>query len=60
VQVLAAFSFVRLAVSAVYAPAKVMPSNVRAFVDRLVAHFHTPPWNIKPPLEPRPSTRAKR
>jgi DNA-binding transcriptional LysR family regulator len=44
VQVLAPFSFVRLSVSAMYAPAKLLPSNVRAFVDLLVAHFHTPPW----------------
>jgi DNA-binding transcriptional LysR family regulator len=44
VQVLAPFSFVRLAVMAVYAPARVVPSNVRAFVDLLVAHFRSPPW----------------
>jgi DNA-binding transcriptional LysR family regulator len=60
VPLLSSFSFVRLAVSAVYAPAKVVPSNVRAFVDLLVAHFHTPPWNTKPPPEPRVSTRPKR
>lgn len=60
VQVLASFSFVRLTVSAVYAPARVVPSNVRAFVDLLVAHFHTPPWNTQPPAEPRATARAKR
>jgi DNA-binding transcriptional LysR family regulator len=38
------FSFVRLRVSAVYTPAKLVPSAVRAFVDLLVAHFTTPPW----------------
>jgi DNA-binding transcriptional LysR family regulator len=43
--VLSAFSFVRLRVSAVYTPAKLVPSAVRAFVDLLVAHFQTPPWN---------------
>ena len=43
--VLTAFSFVRLSVSAVYAPAKVVPAAVRAFVDLLVAHFSTPPWH---------------
>lgn len=43
-QVLAEFSFVRLVVMAVYAPARVVPSNVRAFVDLLVQHFRTPPW----------------
>jgi DNA-binding transcriptional LysR family regulator len=44
VQVLADFSFIRLAIMAVYAPARVVPSNVRAFVDLLVAHFRSPPW----------------
>jgi len=56
VEVLAAYSFVRLTVSAVYAPARVVPSNVRAFVDRLVAHFRAPPW----PSGPRPAERASR
>jgi DNA-binding transcriptional LysR family regulator len=44
VQVLSEFSFVRLTVTAVYAPGRVVPSNVRAFVDLLVSHFRTPPW----------------
>lgn len=44
VQVLEEFSFVRLAVMAVYAPTRVVPSNVRAFVDLLVAFFRSPPW----------------
>jgi DNA-binding transcriptional LysR family regulator len=47
VEVLSAFSFVRLTVSAVYAPARVVPSNVRAFVDHLVAFFRVPPWPVK-------------
>ena len=51
VEVLTAFSFVRLTVSAVYAPARVVPSNVRAFVDHLVAFFRVPPW----PIEGRPA-----
>ena len=51
VEVLAPFSFVRLTVSAVYAPARVVPSNVRAFVDHLVAHFRSPPW----PARERPT-----
>ncbi|HTV23347.1 MAG TPA: LysR family transcriptional regulator [Polyangiaceae bacterium] len=42
--ILAPFTFVRLSVSAVYAPAKVVPGSVRAFVDLLVAHFAKPPW----------------
>jgi DNA-binding transcriptional LysR family regulator len=46
--VLAAFTFVRLRVSAVYTPAKLVPSAVRAFVDLLVAHFQAPPWNAAP------------
>ena len=36
VEVLAAYTFIRLTVSAVYAPARVVPSNVRAFVDSFV------------------------
>ena len=47
VEVLAGYSFVRLAVSAVYAPARVVPSNVRAFVDHLAAHFRVPRWPAK-------------
>lgn len=46
--VLSAFTFVRLRVSAVYAPAKLVPSAVRAFVDLLVTHFQAPPWNAAP------------
>jgi DNA-binding transcriptional LysR family regulator len=49
VQVLEPFTFVRLSVSAVYAPAKLVPSNVRAFVDLLVDHFETPPWQSAGP-----------
>jgi DNA-binding transcriptional LysR family regulator len=60
VQVLSAFSFVRLSVSAVYAPARVVPSNVRAFVDLLVSHFQTPPWSTKAPLTKAPVARPIR
>jgi DNA-binding transcriptional LysR family regulator len=45
VQVLERFSFVQLRVSAVYAPAKVVPNTVRAFLDLLVEHFRVPPWH---------------
>jgi DNA-binding transcriptional LysR family regulator len=53
VQVLEAFSFVRLNISAVYAPTKTLPSNVRAFVDLLVDHFRAPPWQDVRPSAPR-------
>lgn len=46
VEVLAAYSFVRLTVSAIYAPARVVPANVRAFVDHLVAYFRAPQWPV--------------
>lgn len=42
--ILTPFTFIRLTVSAVYAPAKIVPTAVRAFVDLLVAHFAKPPW----------------
>jgi DNA-binding transcriptional LysR family regulator len=42
--VLSPFTFVRLSVLAVYAPGKVVPPAVRAFVDRLVTHFAKRPW----------------
>jgi DNA-binding transcriptional LysR family regulator len=45
VQVLREFSFIRIAIHAVYAPAGVVPSSVRAFVDLLAAHFRVPPWS---------------
>ena len=61
VEVLAAYSFVRLSVTAVYAPTRVVPSSVRAFVDLLAAHFRSPPWLAAPrPVERgsrRPSAR---
>lgn len=61
VQVLSAFSFIRLGVSAVYAPARVVPSNVRTFVDHLVRHFQAPPWGTPTPLESKaPPARARR
>ena len=62
VEVLSAFSFVRLTVSAVYAPARVVPSNVRAFVDHLVTFFRTPPWPVKHTTKPStpPAERASR
>jgi DNA-binding transcriptional LysR family regulator len=62
VQVLEPFSFVRLSVSAVYAPTKVVPSNVRAFVDLLVDHFRAPPWqNARPSVTgPTPSAMESR
>ncbi len=61
VQVLSGFSFVRLGVSAVYAPARVVPSNVRAFVDHLVKHFQAPPWSAKTLSEAKtPAPRARR
>jgi len=47
VQVLAPYSFVRLSISAIYAPARVVPGNVRAFVDHLVAFFKVPPWKVE-------------
>lgn len=54
------FSFVRLAVQAVYAPTRVLPANVRAFVDLLAAHFKTPPWlaPAKPQAPDSPPRRA--
>jgi DNA-binding transcriptional LysR family regulator len=48
IAILAPFSFVRLRVSAVYTPAKIIPSAVRAFVDLLVTHFQNPPWSPAP------------
>lgn len=53
ITILSAYTFVRLSVSAVYAPTKVVPSAVRAFVDLLVSHFAKPPWNAA-------SSRARR
>ncbi|HEU4580462.1 MAG TPA: LysR family transcriptional regulator [Polyangiaceae bacterium] len=44
VQVLAPYSFVRIAIQALYAPARVLPGNVRAFVDLLSQRFRKPPW----------------
>jgi DNA-binding transcriptional LysR family regulator len=43
-QVLAPYSFVRIAIQALYAPARVLPGNVRAFVDLLSQRFRKPPW----------------
>ena len=48
VEVLREYSFVQIGVSAVYAPARVVPRSVRAFVDLLVAHFRVPPWRSGP------------
>ena len=48
VEVLRDYSFVQIGVSAVYAPARVVPRSVRAFVDLLVAHFRVPPWRSGP------------
>ncbi|MEY2930130.1 MAG: hypothetical protein RL033_879 [Pseudomonadota bacterium] len=44
VQVLEPYTFIRIAIQALYAPARTLPANVRAFVDLLSAHFRTPPW----------------
>lgn len=44
VQVLAPYSFVRIAIQALYAPTRVLPGNVRAFVDLLSQRFRKPPW----------------
>jgi hypothetical protein len=41
--VLAPYSFI-IAIHALYAPARVLPGNVRAFVDLLSQHFRRPPW----------------
>ncbi len=57
VELLAEHSFVRLTVSAVYAPARVLPTNVRAFVDGLVAHFRVPRWRLPKRSSSRASSR---
>ena len=44
VQVLAPYSFIRVAIQALYAPTRTLPGNVRAFVDLLGQHFRVPPW----------------
>jgi DNA-binding transcriptional LysR family regulator len=59
VPVLERFSFVRLRVSAVYAPAKVLPSTVRAFVDLLVDYFRVPPWQRASPVQGDVTTLAR-
>jgi DNA-binding transcriptional LysR family regulator len=59
VRVLSEFSYVRLTVSAVYAPARVVPSNVRSFVDLLAAWFRTPPWQSEAG-KPEPSSPRRR
>lgn len=43
-QVLGPFSFVRLSVHAVYPAGRVVPANVRALLELLVAHFRAPVW----------------
>jgi DNA-binding transcriptional LysR family regulator len=50
--ILEEFTFVRIAINAVYAPARTLPASVRAFVDLLVTHFRTPPWTQRS-VEPR-------
>lgn len=55
VQVLAPFTFVHLAIHAVYPSAGVVPANVRAFVDVLVEHLRVPLWSATAP--PRGRTR---
>lgn len=42
--VLEEFSYVRLAIHALYTPARVLPPGVRAFVELLASHFKNPPW----------------
>jgi DNA-binding transcriptional LysR family regulator len=59
VRVLSDFTYVRLAVSAVYAPTRVVPSNVRSFVDLLAAWFRTPPWQVAA-TRPEPSPARRR
>lgn len=46
-QVLAEFSFVRIAIHALYSSARVLPANVRAFVEVLAAHFKDVPWGAR-------------
>jgi DNA-binding transcriptional LysR family regulator len=43
-ELLAPFSFIRLGIHALHTPARVVPANVRAFVDALAVAFRTPPW----------------
>jgi DNA-binding transcriptional LysR family regulator len=57
VEVLGEHSFVRLTIHAVYAPARVVPVNVRAFLDLLSVHFRKPPWLLPP--EPKPSVARR-
>jgi len=46
VQVLAPYSFIRIAIQALYAPTRTLPGNVRAFVDLLSQRFRVPPWSV--------------
>jgi DNA-binding transcriptional LysR family regulator len=46
--VLDTFAGVELGIYAVYPQSSRPPAKVRAFVDRLVAHFRTPRWPLKP------------
>jgi DNA-binding transcriptional LysR family regulator len=65
VTVLDEYSYIRLTLHAVYSPARVLPINVRSFVDLLAAHFKNPPWNhlsdrelktsSAPSAEPKPT-----
>jgi DNA-binding transcriptional LysR family regulator len=57
VPVLEPYTYIRLAMHAVYSPARVLPINVRAFVDVLAAHFRTPPWTR---AAEAPAERARR
>jgi DNA-binding transcriptional LysR family regulator len=57
VPILERYTYIRLSVHAVYSPARVLPINLRAFVDVLSAHFRTPPWTR---ATGSPRTRARR
>lgn len=60
VPILEPYTYIRLTMHAVYSPARVLPVNVRAFVDVLAAHFRTPPWTLPPkPAAARPPRRRK-
>jgi DNA-binding transcriptional LysR family regulator len=69
VTVLDEYCYVRLTLHAVYSPARVLPINVRSFVDLLAVHFKNPPWDVssggRPPrssvqsAEPKPTATLR-
>jgi len=54
VQVLSPYSFIRIAIQALYAPTRTLPGNVRAFIDLLSQRFRVPPWLAPKSGEPAP------